>query len=297
MSRYTQSRGLRYLMNSRLIWPAALLVATAGCGTPDTPVSYPCKNPDPDHLGPGSKPDPCHFEDPSSPAHAVTTFFSAVAAPFCEALYACCTDQMFLQDFAGGTLDTCKTMWANGSGLGSRVLLDLKASLVNGQTVFDQTQIDACMARLNARLMSTPAGAAACLEPTPFLLLNPCLGAAFRGQIAPGGACDDWPSLPEDLSFTACTDGRCVNGKCVAFLKAGDACNWDAFPRDPPDTVCNFVRDEWCKDSGHPGVCAPRGEIGDSCSYDETGYECKSLGCKNRVCSPLMPTSSACDVF
>jgi hypothetical protein len=297
MSRYTQALAGKSLMNSRIVWPVAILVATAGCGTPDPPVSYPCKNPDPGHLGPEGKPDPCHFEDPSSPAQAVTTFFSAVAGPFCEALYACCADQMFLQDFAGGTLDTCKTLWANGSGLGSRVLLNLKASLVNGQTAFDPAQMDACVARLTARLVSPPAGTAACLEPTPFLLLNTCLGAAFQGQVAPGDACDPWPSLPEDLSFTVCKAGRCDKGKCVSFLKAGDACYHGVFPSNATDVICNFIQDEWCNSSTDPGICAPRVGIGDACSYSNRNYECKSLDCKDHVCGPLLPDSNACDVF
>jgi hypothetical protein len=284
-------------MHSWGVLSVVLLVTVAGCGTPDPPVSYPCKNPDPGHLGPDGRPDPCHFEDPNSPARAVTTFFSAVAAPFCEALYACCTDQMFLQDFGGGTLDGCKTRWTNGAGLGSRTLLALKTSLVDGQTVFDPTPIDACVARLTARLATPPMGAAACLEPVPFVLVNTCLGAVFQGQLAPGDACVDWPQEVEDLSFVACKDGRCSNGTCVPFLKTGDACPLIAFPNDPPDRVCNFIQDEWCDRSTDPGICAPRVGIGEACSYGDSDYECKSLDCKEYICRPLVPNSTACDVF
>src|SRR5262249_519463 len=163
---------------------------------------------------------------------------------------------------AGGTLDACETTWADGAGLGSKTLLTLKESLVNGTTVFDGTQLDACVARLNARLMPAPAGAAACVEPVPFLLLNTCFCAAFQGQIGPGGACSAWPSVPEDLSFAACQSGRCDHGKCIAFLKSGDTCPTLAYSFDPPDTICNFVQGEWCKGFGVTGTCGVRPEIG-----------------------------------
>ena len=276
------------------------LTAVAGCSTPDAPVSYPCKDPDRDHLGPDGKPDPCHFEDPSSPARAVSMFFGAVAEPFCEALYTCCADQRFLHDFGGSTLDGCKALWADGAGLGTQVLLSLKASLVDGLTVFDPVQIDPCLARLNARLMSTPSGGAACVEPAPFLLLNTCLGGAFRGQIEPGGACSVWPGNPEDLSFAACKDGRCVNGTCVPFLKTGDACYIGAFTSDFPNRICNFVQEEWCKDAiGQTGTCGPRIDIGDACDPgNNVAYVCKSLDCaQNHMCGPLTPNSTGCDVF
>lgn len=300
MSRHTPSPARKPSVCLSSIFSATLLVTVIECGIPETPVTYPCKNSDPDHLGPSGQPDPCHFEDPNSPAHAVIMFFSAVAAPFCEALYDCCSDKILLQDFAGGTLDTCKAMWTNGSGLGSRVLLDLKVSLVNGQTVFDQTQIDVCVARLNARLTSTPIGGAACVEPVPFLLLNTCLGGAFRGQLDPGDDCSAWLAKPEDLSFAACKDGRCVNGKCVPFLKTGDACYKGARTSDSPDTVCNFVQEEWCKNAtGLTGICGPRIDVGDACdSGNDVAYLCKSLVCaQNQICGPLTPNSTACDIF
>src|SRR5262245_34360691 len=119
------------LMGRRAACAVALIVGIAGGGTPEThPITYPCKNPDLTHVSVDGLPDPCHFEDPGSPAQAVTNFFNTVAASFCEALFACCMDQMFLQDFAGGTLDNCKDRWADGTALGSKLLLSLKAALV-----------------------------------------------------------------------------------------------------------------------------------------------------------------------
>src|SRR5262245_51254101 len=112
---FTAERALHIPVVSSVL---LIFFALAGCDTLEAPpISYPCKNPDPAHLGPGGVPDPCHFEDPDSPAQAVKTFFGAVAGSFCDALYACCTNQMFLQDFAGGTLDACKTIWLDGAGL------------------------------------------------------------------------------------------------------------------------------------------------------------------------------------
>lgn len=300
MFMHTQSCAREPLALLSIVVSAMLFAAVTGCGTPDVPVSYPCKNPDPDHLDPDGQPDPCHFEDPDSPAHAVTTFFSAVAAPFCEALYACCTDQRFLEDFGGSTLDGCKARWADGAGLGGSALLALKTSLVNGHTVFDQTQVDPCLARLNARLLSTPAGRAACVEPAPFLLLNTCLGGAFRGQLDPGATCSAWPGMPEDLSFAACKDGRCVNGKCVPFLKTGDACHISVRTSDFPDTLCNFIQEEWCRDAPEQiGICGPRIDVEDVCNPgNDVAYLCKSLECaQNHTCAPLTLNSTACDVF
>lgn len=276
----------------------ALLVALLECGTPEpSPISYPCKNPDPRHFGPGGVPDPCHFEDPDSPAQAVKAFFGEVSGPFCAALYNCCADQMFLQDFAGGTPDACKTIWSDGTGLGSKTLLALKGSLVNGTTVFDGTSLGACVARLNERLMPTPAGSVSCVEPSSFTLLNTCFGAAFQGQIAPGDVCVPWPPVPEDLSFAECQHGRCETGKCASFLESGAPCYLGAYASDSPSTVCNFVQGEWCKGPDITGACAVRGEIGEACLYTNAAYECKSLACKGHICSPLAPTSSACDVF
>src|SRR5262249_15371402 len=153
----------------------------------------------------------------------------------------------FLEDFAGGSLDACKTTWGKGAGLGSKTLLALKASLVNGTTAFDATQLDACVARLNARLSPTPDGGAACGEPGPVLFMNAGFGAAFQGQLAPGDACDTWPLGPEDLSFAECQSGRCEGRKCVAFLKSGDVCDTGLHATNPTGTICNFIRGEWCR--------------------------------------------------
>lgn len=299
MCRHTDSL-TRQVLSCSSVTGAMLLIFLAGCGTPDAPpVSYPCVHPDLGHTAPNGQPDPCHFEDPDSPAQAVGKFFGTVAAPFCEALYTCCTDQMFLQDFSGGTRDACKSLWTAGGGLGGRGLLTLKASLVNGTTVFDAKALDTCIARLNARIMP-PAGAAACVEPAPFVFLNTCMGAAFQGQIEPGDNCAAWPSLPEDLSFLACKDGRCENGKCVPFLKMGEACDKDKSPTSPANTVCNFVQEQWCQGgNGLSGSCGPRLEVGDACDPgNEASYLCKSLDCGQTFkCGPVTPDSTACDVL
>lgn len=291
------SFGVCWPVQATALW-IGLAVALAGCSAPEPPPTYPCKHPDPAHLGPDGQSDPCHFEDPDSPAQAVKTFFGAVTGPFCDALYACCADPVFLRDFAGGTVDACKALWADGTGLGSETLLALKRALVDGTTVFDAAQLDACIAQLNARLMSPPAGSVACLEPAANLLLNACLSTAFQPQIATGAACVPWPVTPEDLSFAECQHGRCVGGKCVAFLKSGDICPLFGHASDPPDTICDFLHGEWCDGSSVTGTCVSRRELGGACDLD-SGYLCKSLTCSQQdyICEPVNPESTGCDVF
>src|SRR5689334_14385636 len=177
----------------RNIWPLALPFLVMGCNADVAVVPYPCKHPDPGHVGPDGEPDPCHFQDPDSPAAAVATFFGAAGPLFCEALFACCADTSFLQSFAGGTMEDCKTIWSGGAGLGKYTLTSLKAALVDGESVFDRAKLDACVMHLQA----LAAGGAACVEPVPFYLFNTCMGA-FQGQIPPGDACTWGRSNVED---------------------------------------------------------------------------------------------------
>jgi hypothetical protein len=275
----------------RTICPVALfLLLVVGCNTEVTVVPYPCKRPDPGYVGPDGKPDPCHFEDPNSPAAAVDAFFGAAAPPFCEALFACCTDTTFLQSFAGGSVDNCKAGWSRGENLGDRTLLSLKTALVNGQSVFDPAKLDACVTHLK----TMAAGGAACVEPVPFYLFNVCMGA-FQGQVAPDEACTWGMSNVEDLSFVECKDGRCFDGKCVPFLKTGDVCIGHAHITDSPDTTCNLLRGEWCIAGGVYGTCSPRHDLGETC-FDAEIYICKSLTCGNGCALPT-PDDSACNVY
>jgi hypothetical protein len=278
-------------MTSRSIWPLAFLLLLVDCNPDVAVVPYPCKHPDPGHLGPDGKPDACHFQDPNSPAAAVAAFFGAAGPPFCEALFACCTNTAFLQSFAGGTVDDCKAIWSGGEGLGNHTLISLKAALVDGESVFDRAKLDACVVHLQA----LAAGGAACVEPVPFYLFNTCMGA-FQGQILPGDACTWGMSNVEDLSFAECKDGRCVDGKCVAFLKSGGLCPRLYHISDSPDRICNIVQGEVCMGDKQDGVCGPPLDLGGAC-YANDLYVCKSQTCVDLMCVPPIPDDSACLVY
>jgi hypothetical protein len=222
-------------------------------------------------------------------------FCAAVAGPFCEALYACCNDvQARYSHYLGGfSVDECKAWWSRSACLWDSWQQQLDASLAAGQTVLDQAKLDACVTHLKA----LAAGERACTELPGSVLKRECL-AAFQGPIAPGGACT-WPLVPDlDVSFIQCKDGGCVQGKCIPFLKTGDACIAGTFEGGSPGEICNLSRGEWCLGVGDAGTCGPRGDVGDACTYDDYGYQCKSRNCDEMTGKCILPGESlACSIF
>lgn len=288
---------LHSVMMRRTLWSMALpLVVLAACDTSIGVVTYPCKHPEATHMGPDGKPDPCHFEDPGSPAAAVTTFFESAAPAFCEAFFACCQNPSLLHALGGASVDECKTLWSHGEGLGTPTLTSLKAALVNGETSFDPAKLDACVARLTA----LAAGGDACIEPAAFVFFNSCM-AAFDAQLAPGAACTWGESNIEDLSFTECKDGRCFDGKCEPFLKTDDACSIGVYITDPPSAICNYVRGEGCMGIDGSGKCGPQVEVGAPCLTMYGNYQCKSLTCADgsspTACIAPSADDTACVIY
>jgi hypothetical protein len=189
----------------------------------------------------------------------------AVAGPFCEALFACCTAPQVLQAY-GGEVDACTTL-ISADCLGDAAA-QIEASMAAGQTTLDEGQLDQCVKKLEA--MS--GGGEACIEPPRLVLLTDCV-SAYRGQIAPGDACT-WGS--DDLSFVHCKDGLCQQGSCVPFVATGAMCS--ASP--DPNGFCNYTKGEWCIGEPQMGMCGPRGDIGAACNYPGSStYECKSKSC------------------
>jgi hypothetical protein len=254
----------------------------------------------------------------------VDAFCTTVTAPFCEAYLACCTHPDF--NIAGGlnldyttALKNCEEVipqdtFINHFCLGDRRREELAALLREGATVFDQAQFDSCLDLLK----SMTAGGAACVEPPRNVLLKTCT-TAFRGQIALGDACP----YPEDTfrylflqPSMVCKGGRCEYGKCVSFLKPGDACelilDQDLRYYNPAPTLCNLLNREVCR--GDPGAggagggggaggatvmgtCRPQGELGDACN-PANPHECKSLNCDvTGKCVLPDPDWSACDQY
>jgi hypothetical protein len=247
------------------------------------------------------------------------TFCNAVAAPFCEAVFACCASPgIFLK--AGPDADVatnikyCEQVVPEGRELplcesGRRD--DIAAHLRDGFIVFDQAQFDTCLDLLK----SMTAGGAACVEPPKHVLLSTCT-SAFRGQIALGDACPYPEELFRGRAFEAgavCKDGRCEHGKCVPFLKPGDACDLSIDQQllysNPAPIICNFVNKEVCwgdpgaggagggGDAGGAapmGTCRPQGELGDACNPGNV-HECKSFHCDaTGKCVLRDPATSAC---
>src|SRR5262249_23645687 len=154
---------------------------------------------------------------------------------------------------------------------------DLEAALRAGTTILDEAQRDVCLALLN----SMAAGGAACVGPPGYVVRRTCL-SAFRPQILPGEPCS-WQDQIFWESVVQCQDGRCEAGKCVPFLKLGEACDTEVDWGKPANTQCNYFHYERCKpsgsDAGTAGTCAPVGEIGDMCDSPYHDPECKSWNC------------------
>jgi hypothetical protein len=262
------------------------------------------------------------------PARALVDMFcTTVATPYCEAYLACCGDLSRYQSFPrvddATAFLTCKEDWSEGTGhfgpiCRRAIRPHIAAQLREGSTVFDQAQFDTC---LNV-LKSMTGGGAACAEPPFHVLLTTCI-SAFRGQLAPGEACpyeeDDFKYLWLDAS-TVCKEGRCEYGKCVPYLKPGDACDLsiDQGNQDGADynvsaaNICNFINKEVCwgdpgtggagggGDAGGPsvmGTCRPQGELGDACNPNNY-HECNSFQCDVAgKCVLPEPKTSACQAL
>lgn len=230
----------------------------------------------------------------------VDKFCNDIAGPFCEANWTCC---LMPGAHYGQTVDDCKTRFVTltnnilsfceGREAGTRA--DLEASLRAGTTIFDPTQFNACLTLLK----SMAAGGTACVEPPGEVVERACL-SAFRGQILPGAPCS-WQDKIFWESIAQCKDGRCETGRCVPFLKPGDACDNLTDWAKPANTMCNYPNNEGCKpsgsDAGAGGACAPLGEIGDMCDLGpDHNFECKSWTCDGDAgkCANSDPYRSAC---
>jgi hypothetical protein len=234
-------------------------------------------------------------------------FCDTLARPYCEADYVC---HMWPSLAIDKGVDACVQVVFSGYPSFCApvdVRTKLEASLRAGTTVFDQAQFDTCLALLK----SMSAGGAACTE-APLDVFSTTCFSAFRGQGAPGDACssrrNSWPNGVGEDSVLSCKDGRCEDGKCVPFLKTGDACSLsinldDYFANQYPATMlCNYPNQERCW--GDPGAggaggsggaggaggagggggaepmgtCRPQGDVGDAC-HPGNNRECKSYNC------------------
>jgi hypothetical protein len=201
----------------------------------------------------------------------LTSFCASVVAPFCEALFACCTDQTELDHF-GGSVNLCATQFhdqclAQGSSAGIDQLL------TSGDTLLNTAELAACAADLEA--LSTD-----CSQP-PKYMLHRCWGA-FEGQVSPGGSCG---VADADLSWIECQDGACTSGTCIAFLDSSAGCLMGA---NPP-AYCNLGDGEQCVTDGIvlPTCGEPLVE-GESCVNNTSlyPYQCWSLNCSSGQCQP-----------
>jgi hypothetical protein len=267
---------------SALIGSATLWLLIAGCGV-DTGGAG----------GTGGTADSGIPKDPED--KEIDAFCDTALPPFCEALFACCTDKYWLiHDLnAGATPEECVQKWRASWCLRDITEPSLKASLKAGSTVLDHERLDKYVEQLKAMSES----GAACVIPPAFFFLYSCFGA-FRGQLAAGAACD-WKV--EDTSFMQCKDGRCEQGICVPFLKTGDTCAMAERmtpPHSATNKLCNYVEGEWCQGSGDIGTCGPLGKVGDACPEVAGGlYSCMSHHCNDGTCAPMSQDYDACFIY
>jgi hypothetical protein len=226
----------------------------------------------------------------------INMYCHAIAAPFCEAEYACCslpslgwqrTIASCEADIFVASSTFCSVPWDRDA---------LRAALRSGAVVFDHAQFEVCLTLLKSMV----SGGAACVYPPEYLFWSTCIGS-FQGQIAPGDACP-WPAegMPDDRPLP-CNAGSCEHGICVPFIKTGDPCVPGPAPSDQPVNMrCNYRKHEGCwgilPDAGAgggggaggampTGTCRPQAEIGEACDPGNH-HECKSLYCN--------PTTAQC---
>jgi hypothetical protein len=222
-----------------------------------------------------------------SAAAIVDHFCEAHVAPYCEASVACCHDPQR----AYLSVESCKDSRAERYEYPTTFCWrsderkPMEAALRAGAIVFDQAQLDTCLARL--KLLS--AGGDACVHPPVNDLSFSCI-AAFRGQIAPGGACTSSVRAGPENNTYQCKDGYCKNGQCAPFLKAGDVCTTRPESVDwTQNHYCNFLAGEWCHGPISPldnpgaagegkGICTRWAELGEACD-PSNGLECASASC------------------
>jgi hypothetical protein len=232
---------------------------------------------------------------PPPPPPTIDPFCAALAEPFCESMFACCVNSLFLSRVnAGLSVDECKKNWSSGVCLPFHVRQAIEGSLADGDTVFNPARLDACVAHLKPLV----AGGYACVAPPQQILMTECL-SAFEGQLSPGDKCT-WDAdgrVYGWTSFAQCKDGLCDEGTCVPFLKPGDACpTVGGFPGEVslPQT-CNYPHGEWCKGAGDTGTCGPREEIGAACNVgtpeNRHDYECRSFVC-DRTTGTCIPSAT-----
>lgn len=203
-----------------------------------------------------------------SPAMQMAKFCADTTAPFCKALFACCTTDPQTLMSEGGTEAGCEVKVA--AECKGENTADILPHIEAGDTVLDPIRLAACVARLE----SMKGGGAACTRPADFVLLYDCY-AALDGKLAPGATCNE--GNLGDNSFTLCAKGDCTMGKCVPFLALGSPCQ-------NPDLAaggCDYVHGEYCQISGGKGTCAPVGKVGDkACDPGTTpGFTCDSATC------------------
>lgn len=201
----------------------------------------------------------------------LTKFCDDLAAPYCEALFACCTDQVKLNQ-AGGSVAGCKAKFATScnTDFGGWFNPHLQA----GDTVLSDPALATCV----SSLVAMKGGGAACTRPPTFVLELDCI-AAFKGTIAAGAACDS-SNLP-DSAYIICDKGNCDQGTCKAFLATGAACN--PALDDTYAAGCNFPAQEHCVGTGAAGKCGPIGKVGDACTPPDHD---KTFGCYSMSCGP-----------
>lgn len=214
----------------------------------------------------------------ATPSEQTAKFCDEVVAPFCDALFACCTDPQRLAKF-GGSVAACNTQFAASckSDIADAILPTVKL----GATVLDEIRLAACVNSLR----SMKSGGAACVRPPLFVVESDCV-AAFRGQLASGATCE--ASALHDMEFVPCKAGACKAGTCNAFLANGAAC--DPSTNNTAAAGCNFPDGYTCSGTGNVGTCKPRAALGEACDIDSSGFSCLSMSCGGPGATCSAPT-------
>lgn len=246
-----------YLHEMRSFKLGVAFIALAACGSSSTTTPIDAS------IGDGAL-------STLTPEQQTAKLCDDIVPSFCDALFGCCSDPTTQAQFDGSAA-ACKTKLASSckTDLGDPILASVKA----GVTVLDPTRLAICVAKLS----SMKAGGAACVRPPQYVLLD-CVDA-FRGQLAPGAACDA-STLP-DMHYVPCKDGACTSGVCAAFIPSGGACN----PQNDNSAAawCNYADGYSCFGSGTTGTCMPRGAVGASCTTG-SAFSCESAACVSGKC-------------